>query len=159
MEKHGRNEGRLGQGQSLVLLVVLVSLRFSTSSVCRLCCTIWTPGIGCLFGGGIRWITKIFEKRVGPRGWTQGGTFPSPGDTAGKGGSYSPKPLVGSPLCGIKVSWNCPILIFRPNWGLKGREKPFWDRPPTPPLITGFRWPGPPLIHVIWRSGSAIIMD
>ena len=28
MEKHGRNEGRLGQGQSLLLLVVLVSLAF-----------------------------------------------------------------------------------------------------------------------------------
>ena len=132
MEKHGRNEGRLGQEQSL--LFVLVSLRFSTSSVCRLCCTIWTPGIGCLFGGGIRWITKIFEKKVGPR------AEPSlpPGDTAGNGGSYSPKPLVGSPLRGIKVSWNCPPPYFQTKLRPEGLKKTFLrPSPPPHPLSQG----------------------
>ena len=44
-------------------------------------------------------------------------------------------------------------LIFRPNWGPKGK-KIFW-RPP-PPIISGFGWPGTPLpTPLIWRSGSA----
>ena len=34
-----------------------------------------------------------------------------------------------------------PLLIFRPNWGPKGRKKFFWDRPP---LILGSGWPSPP---------------
>ena len=79
-----------------------------------------------------------FWEKGRAKGLDPGRNLPFPGDTAGKGGSYSPKPLVGSPLRGIKVSWNCPLLIFRPNWGLKGRKKPFWDRPPPPhPLSQG----------------------
>ena len=29
-----------------------------------------------------------------------------------------------------------PLLIFRPNWGPKGRKKLFWTPPPLPPLIS-----------------------
>ena len=40
-------------------------------------------------------------------------------------------------------------LIFRPNWGPKGRKKFFW-RPISSPLIKGSGWPLP----LILRSGS-----
>ena len=41
-----------------------------------------------------------------------------------------------------------PPLIFRPNWGPKGRKNTFW-RP-------GSGSGGPPPCSLIWRSGSAI---
>ena len=56
----------------------------------------------------------------------------------GSGGSASPPPL-----------------IFRPDWGPKGRKKFFGDRPPPPPpppFISGSGWPQP----LIWRSGWAL---
>ena len=34
-------------------------------------------------------------------------------------------------------------IIFRPNWGPKGRKKFFWERPP---FILGSGWPPPSLI-------------
>ena len=43
-----------------------------------------------------------------------------------------------------------PSLIFRPNWGPKGREIFLGDRPPL--LMSGSGLLGTPLI---WRSGSA----
>ena len=44
-------------------------------------------------------------------------------------------------------------LIFRPNWGPKGRKRFFLRPPPLPPpFISGSGWPPRPLI---WRSGSA----
>ena len=48
-------------------------------------------------------------------------------------------------------------LIFKPNWGPKGRKK-FFDTIPPRPLISGSGWPlpPPPAPHLIWRSGSAI---
>ena len=42
-------------------------------------------------------------------------------------------------------------LIFRPNWGPKGRKKIFW-RPP-PPLVSGSGWPAlppPPAYLRVW---------
>ena len=36
-------------------------------------------------------------------------------------------------------------LIFRPNWGPKGRKTFFGDFRPPPPLIQGSGWPGTPL--------------
>ena len=41
-------------------------------------------------------------------------------------------------------------LIFRPNWGPKGRKQNFWDRPPPP--YPGIWMPAPPP-PFIWRSG------
>ena len=35
-------------------------------------------------------------------------------------------------------------LIFRPNWGPKGREIFFQDHPPHPLFISGSGWPLPP---------------
>ena len=37
-----------------------------------------------------------------------------------------------------------PPLIFRPNWGPKGRKKVFLRRPST--LFSGFGWPSPTLL-------------
>ena len=41
-----------------------------------------------------------------------------------------------------------PPLIFRPNWGPKGRRTVFWRPPPPPHLIYGSGWP-PPLPHYL----------
>ena len=43
-------------------------------------------------------------------------------------------------------------LIFKPNWGPKGRKKFFDTIPPPPPYLRV--WMTAP--HLIWRSGSAI---
>ena len=54
-----------------------------------------------------------------------------------------------------------PPLIFRPNWGPKGRKNLGGDqsprRPPPPPLIWGARWPPPPYLKVwIWHCISPL---
>ena len=38
-----------------------------------------------------------------------------------------------------------PSVIFRPNWGPKGRNIFCFSGPPPPPPIPGSGWPGPPL--------------
>ena len=45
-----------------------------------------------------------------------------------------------------------PPLIFRPDWGPKGRKNFFGDQPPLPPFISGSGWPQP----LIWRFGWAL---
>ena len=41
-----------------------------------------------------------------------------------------------------------PALIFRPNWGPKGRKKIFWETGPS--LISGSEFPPPPPPPPIW---------
>lgn len=49
--------------------------------------------------------------------------------------------------------WPGPLpLICRPKWAQRA-GKIFWET--GPPLISGYGWPGPPLI---WRSGPATAM-
>ena len=49
--------------------------------------------------------------------------------------------------------WPGPLpLICRPKWAQRA-GKIFWET--GPPLISGYGWPGPPLI---WRPGSATAM-
>ena len=57
---------------------------------------------------------------------------------------FGTTPLIANLLSGGSRRGAPPSLIFRPNWGPKGRKKCFWDRPPylrvwTPAL------PSPPL--------------
>ena len=48
-------------------------------------------------------------------------------------------------------------LIFKPNWGPKGRKNFFETIPPPPPYLRVWMTaPPPPAPHLIWRSGSAI---
>ena len=47
------------------------------------------------------------------------------------------------------------LLIFRPNWGPKGKKKFFGDCPP-PPTIKGSGWLGAPLIS---RSRSGTVKE
>ena len=49
-----------------------------------------------------------------------------------------------------------PPLIFRPNWGPKGRKNFFWR--PSPPLSQNLNYHPPPTpLPLIWRYGSAIV--
>ena len=43
-----------------------------------------------------------------------------------------------------------PSLIFRPNWGPKGRKNFFWGDRPSPPYLSIWMTGSP----LIWRSGS-----
>ena len=67
--------------------------------------------------------------------------------------AFTPVRNLGEGIGGIGLS--SPPLIFRPDWGPKGRKKFFGDRPPPPPphpFISGSGWPQP----LIWRSGWAL---
>ena len=68
--------------------------------------------------------------------------------------AFTPVRNPGEGLGGIGLS---PPLIFRPDWGPKGRKKIFWgppaaSPPPPNPFISGSGWPQP----LIWRSGWAL---
>ena len=44
-----------------------------------------------------------------------------------------------------------PPLIFRPNWGPKGRKKMFLETAPAPPFISRSGWPSPPYLRASIR--------
>ena len=80
------------------------------------------------------------------------------GDTLGTKASV---PWMVAGMGSVNNQWRVQPLIFRPNWGPKGRKNVFWR--PGPPLSKGLDdrlppylrvWMTAPPPHLISRSGS-----